>query len=401
MNKQMLLLTLFAITVNLTALRAEEKNWTDRVKVSGDFRYRHEFIGQDAYNKDAAQKVRGYDRNRQRIRLRLGLQFQVNDMTDVNTRFGTSTFISGGGDPISTNQDLSGGFSAKPFWLDRAYLDFHPGKSFSARAGRQPVPFEYTELLWDADLNVEGIAALFSRKTEKTEVYLRAGGFWAGERGPSSYKKHALNQGLFEGQIGGKVKIHKTSVNLAVAYIDFGNVKSSPTLFAASNGYGNTLTHITRDPAREAADSLGYLYDYNLININGSVKLNGERIEPMLVFDYVTNTGAEKNEAYDKKLCTSWLAGIQLKFSKLPTDWEVAYNYRDQQKDALIGAFTDSDPAGGGTNYNGHKLSAGAPVMKNVKLALTYYRNVKDPYHKDEERKLGYDRIAADVEVKF
>jgi hypothetical protein len=82
-------------------------------------------------------------------------------------------------------------------------------------------------------------------------------------------------------------------------------------------------------------------------------------------------------------------------------DWDLTYNYRDQQKDATIAAYADSDPAGGGSNYNGHKVVVGVGLMKNARLAATYYRNVKDPNNTNSQHKLNYDRIQADVEVKF
>ena len=137
-------------------------SWTDRIKISGDFRYRYEFIGQELYNSAAGTKVRDYDRNRNRIRFRLGMQAMVNSDIDGYFRLATSQ----GDDPVSTNQDLSGGFVPKAVWIDRAYMDFHPHqvKWLEAIAGRQPVPFEPSvdELVWDADLNLEGVTALLN-----------------------------------------------------------------------------------------------------------------------------------------------------------------------------------------------------------------------------------------------
>jgi hypothetical protein len=376
-------------------------SWLDKVKLSGDIRYRHEFISSETSN-SAGAKVRIYDRNRHRLRARLGLQVTVNPLVDAYFRLGTSTFASntnnpGAGDPISTNQDMSGGFTPKPFWLDRAYIDYHPWKFFAARAGKQPVPFESTDLVWDGDLNVEGVAALFTHKMDKNEVYVRAGGFWAGERGASA-TKHALDQGLFAGQIGGKLAMDKLSCGLAVAYIDYGNVKGNPTLYTPNNGFGNSLTPIS---GRGAVDSLGYLNDYNIIDVTANFKYKLDKIEPSLVLDFATNSDPKKDAAYDKKLNTSWLAGLNLKFNKLPLDWDFAYNYRVVQKDALLGAYTDSDPAGGGTNFNGHKLALGFNVMTGTRLGFAYFKNIKDSDNKNSSKHFNYDRVQADFEVKF
>jgi hypothetical protein len=372
-------------------------SWAEKIKISGDFRYRHEFISQEMFNSATSEKVRGYDRNRHRIRFRLELKAQVNDMTDVSARIATSTFTNGAGDPVSTNQDLSGGFAPKPIWLDRAYADFHPFKELRARAGRQPVPFESTDLVWDPDLNLEGIAALAALHKEKNEVFLRMGGFWAGERGPSGFAKHALDQGLFGGQLGGKVSNGKVTAQLAAAYYDYGNVQNNPALYSPNNFFGNSSTHITG----RGSDTLGYLFDYNLLNVKASVECKLEKVEPTVVFDFVTNNAAKKDATYDKKLNSSWLAGVMFKFSSAPIDWDLAYNYREQQRDATIAAYADSDPAGGGTNYNGHKFMLGFNVLSNTRLGLTYFKDTKDPENKNKKKQFGYDRVQADVEVKI
>ncbi len=394
---------LAVLLLPLLTLAVENKDtksaasWAEKIKISGDFRYRHEFISQETYNSTTSEKVRGLDRNRHRIRLRLELKAEVNDKMDVFTRIATSTFSNGAGDPISTNQDMSGGFTPKPIWLDRAYADYHPFKELRARAGKQPMPFESTDLVWDPDLNLEGVAALAALHKEKNEVFLRVGGFWAGERGPTGFSKHALDQGLFGSQLGGKVSSGKMTAQLAAAYFDYGNVKNNPALYSPNTFFGNSSTRITG----RGSDTLGYLFDYNLVDVKASLGYKLTNVEPTAIFDFVTNTAAKRDATYDKKLNSSWLAGLMLKFSSAPIDWDFAYNYRVQQKDATMAAYADSDPAGGGTNYNGHKIILGLNVLPSTRLGLTYFRNVKDPDNKNQEKRFGYDRVQADLEVKF
>ena len=400
MKRVLWLCTLIAAVWLLPQTAAAEeakKTWVDKLQLNGDLRYRHEFISSEKYSSSSKQKARIYDRNRHRLRLRVGLQAQVNDRVDVFARLASSTFASGAGDPVSTNQDLSGGSTPKPLWIDRAFVEIRPWRTITARAGKQPSPFDGTDLLYDSDLNFEGIAALFTRKLGAHEMFLRGGGFWAGERGPDGFSKHALTQGHFQAQIGGKVKGKKLSGQLAVSYIDYGNVKNNPAVWTANNGFGNSLTPISG----RGTDTLGYLYDYNLMNVNATVKVKLNRMEPAAIFDFVTNGAAKKDPAYDKKLNTGWLAGLSVKFMKFPVDWDFLYNYRVLQKDAVLGAYADSDPAGGGTNYNGHRLSLGTGLMPGTRLAGTYFINTKDPDNKDAQRRLAHDRVQVDLEVKF
>jgi hypothetical protein len=396
------LIALFLLPLVLKAAEnpeAKTTSWTDKIKLSGDFRYRYEFISQETYNSTTAKQARVYDRNRNRLRFRLAMQAQVNDQLDLYTRIATSTSNGGAGDPISTNQDLSGGFNPKPIWLDRAYADYRPFKQLRARAGKQPVPFENTDLVWDGDLSVEGVSALASFARDKNELFFRLGGYWAGERGPDKFSKRALDQGLFGGQIGGKLSASQATFQLAVAYFDYGNVKNSPALYKANAFYGNSSTRIYR-PSSEA-DTLGYLFDYNLLNVNVNAGYKLDKIQPSVIFDFVTNSAAKKDATYNKKLNTSWLVGLAMKCTALPLDWDFAYNYRVQQKDATLAAFADSDPAGGGTNYEGHKLVLGCNVLPGTRLAFVYYRDIMDPENQNSEKRFAYDRVQGDLEIKF
>lgn len=90
--------------------------WIEKIKFSGDLRYRHETIDEES----GGDWNDGHNRNR--IRARLMMNAAVNDEWDVGVRI-----ASGSEDPVSTNQTLSGGFTSKDIWLDMAYLDYHPG----------------------------------------------------------------------------------------------------------------------------------------------------------------------------------------------------------------------------------------------------------------------------------
>jgi len=105
--------------------------------------------------------------------------------------------------------------------------------------------------------------------------------------------------------------------------------------------------------------------------------------------NYIQNMDADSSN-------TAWLVGLSLK-GKAPVNWDFGYNYRVQERDAVIGAYTDSDFAGGGTNADGHKVWAGVTPVKNTRLGVTWFVNQQDPDGSD----LHYERLMADVEVKF
>ncbi|HEY5645541.1 MAG TPA: putative porin, partial [Pseudomonadales bacterium] len=126
-------------------------SWADRIKLAGDFRYRHETIDEDF----ADDK-----RHRNRIRARPVLTAEITDTVDVG--FGLST---GGDDPVSGNQTLGGAFSKKPIGIDLAYFTWNaPLDGLSITGGKHKNPVYRTGdngLLWDGDLRPEGANVVY------------------------------------------------------------------------------------------------------------------------------------------------------------------------------------------------------------------------------------------------
>ncbi len=371
-------LVVLAVALSIAGVQAEDaKSWADRITLSGDFRYRHEGIYTET--KDSAGVAHNLpDRNRHRIRLRLGAKAVVNSWVDASVRLATSTPQAPDvGDPISTNQDMSGGFAPKTIWVDRAYVTLKPVKNFNALAGRFGVPFESTDLEFDPDLNLEGIALSyqFSKKDAKFTPFARVGGFWAQERATGP------DQDLFGVQFGGRLTSGKSSVMLAAAYYDWGNVKNLPSLFNTSKGFGNTTAGTT---------ATAYVWDYNILDVNAQARWKGDKLDATVLGNYIQNMDPDSENA-------AWLAGVLLKWKAVKADWDFSYSYRVIERDAVIGAFNDSDFGGGGTNSAGHRFAAGISPITNTRLGLTWFANQRDPDGDD----LHYERMMADLEVKF
>ena len=132
-----------------------QDSWEDRMKIKGDLRYRLELIAKDG---DDA-------RYRNRLRARVALHAQVVDSLDVIIGAGSGS----SDDPGSNNQSFTDAFTSKPLWLDLAYFDFHPSliKGFSVLGGKMKNPFVRpgnSKLVWDPDLNPEGLALNYQRR---------------------------------------------------------------------------------------------------------------------------------------------------------------------------------------------------------------------------------------------
>jgi hypothetical protein len=103
------------------------------------------------------------------------------------------------------------------------------------------------------------------------------------------------------------------------------------------------------------------------------------------------------NSATDSNQDTAWLAGVKTKVFGFGLD----YNYRDTQRNAVVGAFTDSDFANGTTGSRGHKLSVSYDVDKNFTLGATYFLTKADFAYAGAPRDEDANTLQLDVIAKF
>jgi hypothetical protein len=91
------------------------------------------------------------------------------------------------------------------------------------------------------------------------------------------------------------------------------------------------------------------------------------------------------------------MVGASINKAKDPGSWQLDYDYREVQADAVVGQFTDSDFTGGGTGGRGHRFGFSYVLTKNVVPGLGYYINRYDGRNDNAD----YKRLQADVVVKF
>lgn len=369
------------------AQKAEQKpaalpdslKWAEKVKISGDLRYRHEHIDEQQLG-----SVRWKDgRDRDRIRARLMLEALLNDEWGLGFRI-----ASGSADPVSKNQDLGTSFSSKDIWLDLAYFDWHPASvpGLNVYGGKVKNPFYAVgknQLIWDHDLNPEGIAATYAKAlSDRDTLYLAGSGFWVGENIAGTSRDVSLwgAQAYWKHTIG-----NPDTLIVGASYFDYGNIKGAanlPSTWSSSTSFlGNT------------ASGGVYASDYDIVEVFGEYATKVGSMPVSVFGDWVKNISAATSED------TGWLIGATLNKCKDPGSWEIGYNYRDLEADAVVGALNDSDFIGGGTDGKGHVFSAAYQVHKSVQAALTYFLNQDTANSQDCE--LDYHRLMADMLFKF
>jgi Putative porin len=353
----------------------ESLAWAEKVKISGDLRYRHDHMDEQDSTGDWAT-----GRDRDRIRARVKLEAAVNDDWDAIFRIASGNDES----PISTNQDLTKGFSKKNIWLDQAYFDWHPAavNGLNVLGGKMANPFYRVgknELIWDSDLNPEGLAAQISRPLSSIDrLFFNGGGFWVNENsssadtslwGAQTYIKHDLADSDY--LLGG------------ATYLDYGNLKGHADLkstWGSSNFFGNTSTGGV------------YASDYNILEAFGEYGFKCSGMPMALFGSWVRNLVASTSED------TGWLVGARLNKAKDPGSWEFGYDYRELDADAIVGGFTESDFVESQTNSKGHRFVFAYQWARNIQSKLTYYQAENTA---SSSRNLDHRRLLADLVLKF
>jgi hypothetical protein len=344
-------------------------SWTSRIELSGDLRYRYEYLSDEQPRSGG----RTADRYRDRIRARLGLTAKAADNLIVG--FGLAT----ADEPRSSNQSLGEVFSRKSFGVDLAYFDWRFAPWGHAIGGKMKQPFAVPgkSVFWDRDLNPEGLAFAFDDGFWFGSAY----GFWIEEvSGPQSARTSDVM--LYGGQVGMKLPLGASSLKLAAHYYDLrGGVGRAP--FYAGDPSGNTTVSVDGVPV--------LAYDYRVVNLMAELDIEWDRTPVQFWLDVAQN---QHPSEYDM----AWSVGVQLGKARDPKTWEVGASYQKIEKDALFGQLIDSDFGGGVTDSAGWIVSGGFAPARNWTLNATYFLNQRNV---DTGTKSDFDRLQLDLNVRF
>jgi hypothetical protein len=336
--------------------------WATKTQFKGDVRVRQETVKIDGQSNSQ-------DKNRQRIRARLGA------FTEINPQVSTGIRIATGGDnkANSTNVDLDNYFTKKDLWLDLGYIDYHPDaiKNLHLIGGKMNQPWvSMGDIIWDSDINPEGLAATYSYPVNKNfELFGSIGNYTLKDNidGDGTQFKNDLR--LNAGQLGTRFKpTDDLKVTLGGSIYQYQNDK---------DGVGLRINGNDTDRFR-------------LLEGFGQVDIGGLAVPLSLYGQYVVNNATDSSED------TGWLTGVKTKIYGFALD----YNYRDVQRNAVVGAFTDSDFANGTTGSRGHKMKVGYEIDKNFSVGATYFLADAD-FANTSRRDADANTLQLDVEAKF
>ncbi len=343
-------------------------SWADKVTIKGDVRFRHESI--DAEGKET--------RDRERIRARVGFFGKPGSDLDIGVQLSTTEK----NDPASSNQTLGNGGSRKAAFLDLAFIDYHPElvPGLHLIGGKMEQPFiKVSDLVWDNDYNPEG-AVLKYKTGETIELLLNGGMFWLEVR-------EAVDETTMAGgQVAVKYNTEGASyVQAGVGLFSYDNIEGTDLLFDPAKSKGNLTDKVVKGDVTNSVYGTGFttpeVFVEAFFNTTVPVSLYGS---------YIVNDDADEED-------TGYIAGVRVGKAKAQGSWELDYNWRHLEANAVVGAFADSDSFGGGTDGEGHRLSASYQISKTLKSTVTYFMN-EAKISKDGE---DYDRLQVDFSAKF
>jgi hypothetical protein len=371
------------------------------------------------------------DRQRYRLRFRMGSEFALENDWKAGFRIATGENTS----PVTTNQSVGlanqgsgGNFSKYAIWLDRAFMrwdhEWVNHSSFTFWGGRFDNPLFNTEIIFDEDVGLDGLAVKFKpymgdrvkpfitataapvfntdlnfstnqpEKFESTDKYLYAAQMGADFKLAKDLTgRLAAGYYVFDG-VQGELSTPYTPINAQ----DAGDTDNTRPSFAQRGNTYFPLRRIIPDATNGFGTTNQWQYyglasEFRPLTITG--KLDWDRFEPVRITaygEYIKNTGFDRSEIAALAVNnrgpvpiggttgdfeggdTAWIAGLKVGNPALDRKgaWQAGFNYRYVESDAVVDGLADSEFGGGGTNVKGWTLAATYALTKSTAFALSW-----------------------------
>ena len=434
--------------------------WVSRFKMEGDIRLREQadFFGDSnapapnfQANGQLIDNTTEDSLHRERVRMRLGINANITKGVDLGLRLTTGNVNGVGvtgdfvgiGSPVSTLQTFGTYNSKFSFVLDQVFLKLAPWDPLTVTVGRFPNPFfvgtvgniytgplpkgphtiptagvVHTDLLWDVDLNFEGLAVNLQPWLKEERVikpFFNAGVFPLQEVNRSETVK-AKDKWFYGAQAGFEWAPPDTDTKIRVgaAYFDFSNVAGmrnpnfGDTLFNQSaplfRQKGNSLFNIDND-GNPTTNLWGLAADYKIANL--TIVADYSKYRPIHIIgtlDFARNVGYDEGKILARTgqsirpEVNAYQARLTVGYPVISErhQWQVFGFYRRSERDSMLDAFTDSNYLLGGTNHKGYTIQGLYGVAHNTWLGLRYMS-----YDHISGLPLAIDTVNLDLNARF
>ncbi|MFH1242048.1 MAG: putative porin, partial [Pseudomonadota bacterium] len=141
--------------------------WVQRIKIYGDLRLRYERLWDRGMLNNDGTEGKQDPRDRGRFRVRLYLDAPITD--EIATYFMVTTNMDTNREATTTNATFGEDFNDKGIYIARAYAEYKPNwlKGLGVGAGKFKMNFYNTDIMWDPDVNPEGVFEYYRYKGSK------------------------------------------------------------------------------------------------------------------------------------------------------------------------------------------------------------------------------------------
>ena len=381
------------------AARLTVSDAIDNATVYGDIRVRYEDrSGNDSLNVDET-------RERARYKVTLGVKTESGDWysdlalsTGAGGRSDNATF----GRAATTSLD-----DKETVFVKRAMLGYKATDWLALEVGRMNNPLYTTPMVWDADLNFEGLAEKVNYKLNDAELFFTAAqAQYQGDRQrfSNSTTPDKITTELFAFQGGAKYLFNDhTSAKAALTYTTLSH-NTSTTSFKpgfANDGAGNaaSVTALSATSNKVTPAKAGYSIAASGVNDLDTIEIPAEfnymvnnNVGVRLFGDYVYNTSGD-DRAKNSGLAaaangssgsddSAWLLGVAVGSAKdfkafegnkmAKGDWSARIWYQDVGVWSVDANAVDSDFMDSRVNMKGTILKAQYNVTDNVYTNFSY-----------------------------
>ena len=431
--------------------------WVSKVAVTGDVLVRNQFdnfarentepAGYDLYGnttpglmtRNAALANSGptagntlHDQNRMRLRARLGFDIKASSESSAEVRIVTGSSNARN----STMQTMGDGLNKYSLWVDRAAISYKPTPYVNMKVGRMGNPFVSSDLVWDENVNFDGLALNLKPPVDEGFTPFATMGYFP--LSTENTPKYTQGRYMVGGQLGAAMDLSVvTRARMSLGYYNFRNIEGrqeSDSCISAgavscysygSSEYpsswrsqGNTLVRINAPSDTTLSSSSGYSIwglasKFRPLHLNFNV--DSAPFDPVhLVFsaDYVKNMAFDRAEIKTRTgadFSNGKSTGYQFKFLvgtpsiKRLDEWNTSLTFRNLGSDAVPDAWADGALGLGGTNMRGFILGGAYGIADNTTLGLRYLsgRTIDSPTMVNASDKFRVDSWQLDMNVRF
>lgn len=332
------------IGIGAAAAQQPKSSWTEHLTLKGDVRYRFQSTDEEGLPEQP--------RLRHRLRGRLSLDAQVNPDIRAGVRAVTNV-----GEPITDHVTMTNAFEDKPARIDRAFLDWRLAEGLNVLAGKMAQPWiAVSDLVFSSDMNPEGVAARGKLALGEGADVVASAGYWVvQERAAAAETSFVSAQTALQ-----LTPSADRAVTLGASLYAFDGVEGQRLLYDERRSLGNT----TRKVGEGETAHLVYATGFQVVEGFARVEFNAG-IPVAIAGQYAVNTEADGDD-------TAFLGEIRLGKASAPRSWEAGYQYRELEKDSVLGVFAENTDTGNGTNVRAHIPYIRYAVSRNFDIRLLY-----------------------------